>query len=173
MTLTADAQELHIEAIRLAPSEEIPNSTLPLLLYRGVLNEAAAGSGALADAFEALFCANDWPGAWRNGIFPFHHYHSRAHEVLGIFEGHASVRFGGPGGVTLDVTPGDLVVIPAGVGHKRVAVRGVLGVVGAYPRGQHPDTCRSGEGIENIASVMLPACDPVYGKAGPLFTYWT
>jgi uncharacterized protein YjlB len=63
--------------------------------------------------------------------------------------------------------------LPAETGHKKVSSRGALGVVGAYPEGQHPDTCRLGnKNFEAIARVPLPACDPVYGPGGPLFTYW-
>ena len=69
-----------------------PNSRLPLLVYPAVLNPTDADPAA---TFEQRFEANGWPGAWRNGIFGFHHYHSTAHEVLGICRGRARVQFGG------------------------------------------------------------------------------
>ena len=171
MISAVDVNEVRIETAQLDPSEAIPNSPLAVLVYRGVLAETPADQ--LANAFEALFEANEWRGVWRNGIFPFHHYHSSAHEVLGIYSGRASVLFGGPHGVAFDIGPGDVVMIPAGVGHKRLSVRGRLGVVGAYPGGQSPDTCRSGEGADNVPGVPLPDYDPVYGKAGPIFEHWS
>jgi uncharacterized protein YjlB len=143
----------------------------PLLIYPGAVKEIAP------EAFEELFTKNRWPAAWRNGVFPFHHYHSNGHEALGIYSGEVTVQFGGDGGVTVTAKPGDVIVLPAGTGHKKLSSKGALGVVGAYPEGSHPDTClppfaRAGKSAATVASVPLPACDPVYGVDGPLFTYW-
>ena len=149
----------------------IPNHPKwPLLVYPN----AIPSSEDLASAFEELFTRNKWPAAWRNGVFPFHHYHSNGHEALGIYSGEVTVQFGGDKGVTLTARPGDVVVLPAGTGHKKLSSRGSLGVVGAYPQGSHPDTCRSfsEKHLELIAKVPLPACDPVHGAGGPLFEHW-
>jgi uncharacterized protein YjlB len=153
----------------------IPNNPrLPLLVYPG----AVAVSGAdPAAAFEEIFAANGWSGSWRNGIYPFPHYHSTAHEVLGIARGEAKVRFGGNAGIVLDVHAGDVVVIPAGVGHQNLGASGDLLVVGAYPGGADFDLCRGRADerprvLDNIRQVALPAADPVYGRAGPLLAEW-
>lgn len=154
---------------------KIPNNDkLPLLAYRGAVNLSSSDPAAI---FEGIFASNQWTGSWRNGIFPFHHYHSTAHEVLGVYRGSATVMLGGEDGVTLELEPGDVVIIPAGVGHKRVDSRDGLGVVGAYPSGQSPDMCREHERqhqhrVENVARVSLPVLDPVYGSDGPLFDHW-
>lgn len=79
-------------ALGLSTTAGIPNSPLPLLIYRGVV---AAENADPAAAFERLFAGNGWVGAWRNGIYGFPHYHTTAHEVLGIARGWAQVRFGG------------------------------------------------------------------------------
>ena len=47
---------------------------------------------------ERAFAANGWSNAWRDGIFRYHHFHSTAHEVLGIAAGEVRVAFGGPSG---------------------------------------------------------------------------
>ena len=159
----------------LAPDGAIPNHPRwPLLVYPGAVAIQGADPAA---AFEALFARHHWPAAWRNGVHPFHHFHSDGHEALGIYSGEVTVQFGGDAGVTITARPGDVIVLPAGTGHKKLSSRGSLGVVGAYPEGQNPDTCvpplaRHGKSIERIATVPLPACDPVHGAGGPLFDYW-
>jgi uncharacterized protein YjlB len=153
----------------------IPNNpTLPLLVYPGVLRLTGDDPAAVA---EQVFSANGWGGLWRDGIYPFHHYHSTAHEVLAICRGGARVQFGGEQGVILAVQPGDVVVIPAGVGHKNLGSKADLLVVGAYPPGQQWDLCYGKPAerprvIENIGRVPLPRTDPVYGEDGPLLEQW-
>src|ERR1700742_3634573 len=72
----------------------IPNSKRPLLVYRQAVPADPA-------AIERIFTANRWPAAWRDAVHPFHHFHSDAHEALGVASGHAKVRFGGPQGEVL------------------------------------------------------------------------
>ncbi len=159
----------------LAPARLIPNNPhCALLVYPGAVTIHGSDPAHL---FEELFATNRWTHSWRNGIFPFHHYHSTAHEVLGVFSGEASVQFGGADGVTLDVHPGDVVVVPAGVGHKRVSTSGALGVVGAYADGLSADTCVPDStdvhaARESIARVPRPQNDPVLGADGPLVHHW-
>lgn len=166
--------ETAIELYRLADDGVIPNNArLPLIVYRGALPAGAQLAGDL----ETLFADNGWRGGWRNGIFPYHHYHSDAHEVLGIASGHARVRFGGERGESVMVHAGDVVVVPAGVGHKRETASADLLVVGAYPEGRSPDlnTGRDEErprALANIARVPMPKADPVFGPEGPLTRHW-
>ncbi|CAB1078026.1 Cupin domain-containing protein [Olavius algarvensis Delta 1 endosymbiont] len=151
------------------------NGKLPLIVYQGIL--VLSGSDPAATA-ENLFALNGWSGSWRNGIYGFHHYHSMAHEVLGVYSGSAQVQLGGDQGVSLTVNCGDVIIIPAGVAHKNLGADHDFRVVGAYPRGQAPDMCygKSGErprADRNIAEVSLPKMDPGYGNAGPLAKHWT
>ena len=159
-----------IIAYPLAADGAIPNNEdCSLLVYPGAV---ALSDPDPAVAFEELFAANGWSGSWRNGIHPFHHFHSTAHEVLGIFSGEATVQFGGDNGITVNARAGDVVIVPAGVGHKKLKAHD-LGVVGAYPRGQRPDMCVPKlTGAVRHVTVPLPEYDPVFGAGGPLFEYW-
>ena len=164
-----------VETWLFAEDRVVPNNpTLPLLVYR----EAVALSGRDPGSnFETLFTANGWPAAWRYGVFPYHHFHSNAHEALGVFQGIASVRFGGESGTDVDISAGDVVVIPAGVGHKALGASPDFGVVGAYPTGTRADLLhgtseKKDDWREAIAQVPLPDLDPVCGAGGPLQRHW-
>ena len=166
-----------VETYLLRDNGPIPNNPrLPLLVYRAALRLPPDDPAA---AFEAVFARWDWKGQWRNGVYSFHHYHSTSHEALGIYAGQAKVRFGGEGplGITAVVRAGDLVVIPAGVGHCNLGGSGDFGVVGAYPDGHTWDLLRGLPGERpqadrNIAGLPLPKHDPVYGADGPLRQKW-
>ena len=165
----------HVSAHLLDDDGTFPNNArLPLLAYPGALRLPERDP---ASAIEALLRANGWSGSWRNGVYGFHHYHSTAHEVLGVYAGTAQVQLGGEDGVVVSVARGDVIVIPAGVAHKNLGASRDFGVVGAYPRGQRPDM-NDGKGSErpradqNIAAVPLPEMDPLYGDLGPLVERW-
>lgn len=148
-----------------------PNSPLPVLIYRAALPAAA-------EAMESHFAQNGWSGGWRDGIFDVHHFHSNAHEVLGIARGEVQAMFGGPQGETFTLQAGDVVVIPAGVAHRNMGDSGDLLVVGAYPGGAPFDTRRGdpteyAEVLRNVASVKLPDSDPVAGVDGALRRIWS
>jgi uncharacterized protein YjlB len=150
------------------------NPRLPLLIYEGALKLPERNA---ASEIERLLESNQWGGSWRNGIYPYHHYHSTAHEVLIVYGGSATVQLGGEGGITQTIHPGDVLIIPAGVGHKNLGSSDDFEVVGAYPAGQKWDMCYGKPGErpqadKNIARVALPRVDPVYGLKGPLLDHW-
>jgi uncharacterized protein YjlB len=157
----------------LADSGDFPNSRWPALVYQGVL---AAGAD-LATGFEELFAKNGWTGSWRNGLYRQHHFHSTAHEALGVYRGTVSVRLGGPKGPLITLEAGDVAVIPAGVAHKNEAQSADFAVVGAYPTGTGPDMQYGKPGERprvdhNIARVAKPLLDPVDGESGALLSLW-
>lgn len=107
------------------------------------------------------------------------HYHSTTHEVLLIYSGRAKLCFGhesNPARVETEVSAGDVVIIPAGVGHRLledVSEEGEeFGMVGAYPVGCHWDMCYGKAGEEEKASACKDVKwfekDPLYGDEGPV-----
>ena len=163
---------MRLETYTFDDDGSIPNSSLPVLLYHGALDGAADAAD-----YEELFAGRGWLGAWRDGIFPFHHFHSTAHEVLGIARGTVDVTLGGPNGRQLALAAGDVVVLPAGTGHCNAGSSADLLVVGAYPNGMRWDLRRGDpaerdEVLANIARVPLPGLDPVGGRDGPLVELW-
>jgi uncharacterized protein YjlB len=180
MRIAIHSKRAHIEtepkvlAIKLKDDGIIPNSKLPLLLYQGAVSIPQSDP---ARVFEDLFKEHHWSDSWRNGIYSYHHYHSTAHEVLGIFRGSAKVQLGGEHGVIHEVRAGDVIVIPAGVAHKNLGASEDFGVVGAYPEGQEMDMNygkpeERPRADQNIAQVLMPKMDPVFGENGPLNDKW-
>ncbi len=162
-------------AHQLEDDGRIPNNPkLPLLIYERAFDPGSLRQGA---AVEDALMKNGWRGLWRNGIYNFHHYHSTAHEVLAVYSGSATVQLGGESGIVRTLHTGDVVIIPAGVGHKNLESSPDFKVIGGYPAGQDWDMCY-GKPTErpradhNIAQVPLPRADPVYGDDGPLLQYW-
>ncbi len=186
-----------IERVFLAESDGMPNNgKLPLILYRAAVD---LDDDEPERTFEKIFAQHGWGNGFRGDTFPFHHYHSVAHEVVGFARGRAEIQFGGPAGPIHQVQAGDAVVIPAGVGHRRLDDTPGFSSVGAYPPGQSPDLCVMSEsdariarqrpdvgdlkvsvigkkGLQatraSIAGTALPETDPILGNSGPIMTLW-
>ena len=154
----------------------IPNNpSLPLVLYRGGID--LVGSPDPEAVIEKTFAANAWGNMWRNGIYPYVHYHSMIHEAMGIARGRAKVRFGGENGEAIDIVAGDVVVLPAGTGHQRLFQTPDLVVIGAYPPSGKYNLCHGtkaerAKALNSIPKVPRPAADPVFGPHGPLIALW-
>ena len=149
-----------------------------MILYRSPVKPADGVDPAAL--FEDLFAANHWNKSWRDSIYPFNHFHTATHEVLGIARGHARVRFGGAKGRVIEVREGDVIVQPAGTGHRCLSKSRDLLVVGAYPKGKgggdydqpRPGEVDHEEAAASIARTPAPLNDPVYGREGPLIRLW-
>lgn len=149
-----------------------PNSPLPVLIYRQVLD--ASDAEKRADTFESMFKQHGWQPAWRYHLYDFDHFHSTAHEALGIFRGQARARLGGPDGQEVMLYPGDVLVLPAGVGHASLEADDDFCMVGAYPPGQDPeiergDPTQLAETQARVAAVATPSTTPVGGPLTPLW----
>jgi len=154
----------------------IPNNpTLPLVLHRGAID--LYGTPDPERLIEKTFAANGWGDMWRNGIFPYVHYHSMIHEALGVARGRAKVRFGGDSGREIEIAAGDVAILPAGTGHQCLSKSADLMVIGAYPANGKYDLCRGSKAeharaLASIPQVPLPGADPVFGPQGPLVALW-
>lgn len=161
---------------RFADDGRIPNNPdLPLVVYRSGID--LSGSPDPEDVIEKTFTANRWGNMWRNGIYPYPHYHSMIHEAMGIARGRATVRFGGANGQDIEIGPGDVVILPAGTGHQCLGQTQTLVVIGAYPPSGTYNLCRGSKSehakaILTIPKVPLPATDPAFGSQGPLLELW-
>ncbi|MDO7906356.1 cupin domain-containing protein [Paenibacillus sp. JX-17] len=165
-------QNTEIQTYLLQPSGVLPNHpVLPVLVYIRAFESST-------DTIEAVFNRHRWLNSWKNGIFPYAHYHSNAHEVLGIASGEARLQIGGADGITLDVHAGDVLVLPAGTAHQCLRASEDFSVIGAYPDGMDYNIHKEEDGAipgiqQEIAAVPLPATDPVFGEKGPLLNHWT
>lgn len=164
-------QDGAIDTFILQADELLPNnSELPVVLYKYALQ-------ADPESAEQIFNINGWHNSWVNGIFNYHHYHSNAHEVLGVMSGSACLQLGGNAGRRLEVSAGDVLVLPAGTAHKRLTATQDFRVAGAYPGGAEYNTRMATPAdltaaLPEIRKVPLPDTDPVYGKTGPLLQAW-
>ena len=146
----------------------VPNNTLPFLVYRGAVT---LDPKRPEETIENLFDANGWGGTWRNGVYDYLHYHATVHETLGVARGHARVRFGGDRGKELEISAGDVAILPAGTGHQCLFASEDFCVVGAYPPGPamritRPTPENHAKALKLIAQVKVPKTDPVLGQAG-------
>lgn len=169
-----------VQPFRFADGGAFPNNPrLPVLVYRRVAPaDLAHRPDALAAWFEQTWPQHGWRPAWRWGVYDFPHYHSTAHEALGVYRGHASLRLGDRTGATLVVEAGDLVVLPAGTAHQNLGASSDFHVVGGYPQGQEADLLRGAASDrpaadERIARVPIPDGDPLLGGNGPLAKFWS
>ncbi|MFC2087358.1 cupin domain-containing protein [Bacteroidota bacterium] len=152
-----------------------PNNHLPVIIYK---NTVSLSESSPAHSIQQVFQKNEWGNSWINGLYSMHHYHSTAHEAIGISSGQITVMLGGPvNGKEFNLKKGDVVIIPAGVSHKNVKSSVDFRCVGAYPKGQTWDMNyrKPGErekAMEKLKNVELPLTDPVFGTNGQLTKLW-
>ncbi len=152
----------------------IPNNPLPLVIYQGAID---VKNGHPEQTVEELFGGNGWGQTWRNGVYDYLHYHATVHEALGVARGHALVLFGGDRGEAIQLTAGDVAILPAGTGHRCLFASHEFSVVGAYPPGPKMQVTRPTvenylAAVKSIPAVKLPRTDPVRGVDGPLIGLW-
>src|SRR4029078_223364 len=167
---------IHIDSFSCKRNKNFPNSKYPILIYRHCL-ELPKFRNKAVEIVQKIFAKNKWSNSWQNGIYDFHHYHSTTHECMAIVKGNAKVIFGGPRGRSAEVAMGDLIILPAGTGHKCLKHSNDFVCVGAYPQGKDYDMNygRSSEydkAVERIKTLPKPLKDPVFGSEGFLRSLW-
>lgn len=90
---------------------------------------------------------------------------------MGVYKGKTTLQLGGENGIKLDISRGDVLIIPAGVAHKNLGAEADVKCVGAYPNGVQFDM-RYGKTEDRpaadltIKNIPKPERDPVRGKKG-------
>ena len=174
------------EVYYISPTLYVPNSKLPVLVYRNCLPRPYTSSSTIE-----FLERHKWKckGIW--GEIKSPHYHATTHEAYGIFSGSSRLLLGrGPfdkeneegnkeGGLTVTVYAGDVIVNPAGVSHCSLESDGNYKYIGIYPDDSVPwdsNECKSEEQAADktniIACVRMPEEDPVFGVNGPMMTLW-
>lgn len=155
----------------LAPTNLFPNnSKLPLLVYKGAF---ALRPDDTPEVIKARFAENGYHTLWEGDVYEFDHFHANTHEVLAVFSGHADIVFGGQH--CIEVNRGDVMIIPAGVAHRKTKSSDNFLCIGAYPENQKPDIqlkYDTGKPVRT-SEVPVPEKDPVYGADVTHFEkYW-
>jgi uncharacterized protein YjlB len=151
-----------------------PNNHLPVIIYRDVCPEIRT---SYSDHLEQVFKSNNWTNNWRDIVLTQNHYHSTTHEVLGIGKGEVCLFLGGKNGKEILAKAGDVLIIPAGVGHYSLNNSTFYEVVGGYPNGlewdmiyDEPNKYLSAK--SKIAQIDIPDKDPIFGLNGFLTKLW-
>jgi uncharacterized protein YjlB len=138
------------EMYYLRPTRFVPNSPLPVLLYRGVLGEVPTPA-----SIRALIEPNHWMRGGQWTTYPTAHFHSVTHECYAIFHGTSTFRLGkspldpdtddrgDPVGRDVVVARGDVIVLPVSPGGALVmATRGWESSVGLPVDSAIPGRCQ-------------------------------
>lgn len=153
----------------------IPNTSIqnkPLLIYHDAFD---ATPSELTKQLEGV---GEVVPQWVYGMYGHTHFHTTTHEVLGVVSGRAQLGFGGEGNPERfepTVNRGDMIIVPAGVGHKLKndldAGEEHFKMLGAYPPQKHWDMCYGREGeeekVKSIANLDWFRQDPLFGTDGP------
>ncbi|OCT53388.1 hypothetical protein CLCR_10898 [Cladophialophora carrionii] len=163
---------LRVSRHQIPAYQRIPNTSIqrkPLMIYHGVFSNSAPSS--VESHLRSIGVVSP---QWTYTMFSETHFHSNTHEVLSVVAGSAKCCFGGEeneGRVEPVLSQGDVVIVPAGVGHRLLEDYGGFQMVGSYPTGKTWDMCygKAGEEqqVKQIETLGWFKRDPVYGDDGP------
>ncbi|RMJ26042.1 hypothetical protein PHISP_03069 [Aspergillus sp. HF37] len=172
-----------LETYTLPPTPHVPNSPLPVLVYRNALPAPVTETST-----QRFIEGNGWS---RQGpVFPAipkRHFHPNVHECYGILRGSSQVHLGvgtsdnnnnPAAGLRLTLRAGDVVVHPAGTAHSNVSDEDEYAYLAFFPAGS--PRWRSEDGSKPLdlravraetLAVPIPK-DPVDGVKGDLPGLW-
>lgn len=163
--------KLRVSKHQIPSFHSIPNTSIqnkPLFIYH------TAFKGSASEVEAHLNSVGVVVPQWRYTMYSTTHFHSTTHEVLSVSSGSAKLCFGGednPKRVEAEVETGDVIVVPAGVGHRLLTDNGGFQMVGSYPKGDNWDMCYGKPGEEGkvkaIEKIPWFSKDPIYGEEGP------
>ncbi|KAJ5601252.1 hypothetical protein N7510_010786 [Penicillium lagena] len=125
----------------LDPTPHVPNSRLPILVYRNAILDPSPRK--ILNIIEP----NGWlkGGQWKAYKVP--HFHAACHECYAVLQGKTTYQLGigptdpkfnvkgEPYGMRLTVQKGDVFVLPAGICHASLESEGDYEFIGLYPNG--------------------------------------
>jgi len=169
-------KDLRITSHQIPAFDLIPNTSIqrkPLLIYHAAFHPSATSASGIEAHLTTVGVVTP---QWRYTMYSTTHFHSTSHEVLCVAAGKAKLCFGAednPKRVEPVVEKGDVVVVPAGVGHRLLEDQeGGFSMVGCYPKGKDWDMCYGKQGEEQkvkaIGDLGWFERDPIYGDQGPV-----
>lgn len=165
----------HINTYVLHDDGKYPNNALlPVIHYKALLK---IPRWFASRQIKNHFAENGWNNSWKGDIYDFQHYHSTTHEVLAVYSGSAVLLVGGENGRQIQFEVGDVLIIPAGVVHRKLFQDEHIRVVGAYPEGREFDLMVGQDGERpqadnRIQAIPIPRRDPIFGVDGDMMFQW-
>lgn len=139
------------------------NGQYPALILKSVFD------GTQDEGVKRIIKNGQWTTPWAWGIFEYHHYHSKAWELLLCVRGEALVQLGGSTGPAVSISCGDSVLIPPGVAHKQLKADGSFTLLGAYPTQDFDGLIDTLTGLptpeqrDTINACYVPLTEPITG----------
>ncbi|CAK7563979.1 MAG: hypothetical protein SEPTF4163_001862 [Sporothrix epigloea] len=171
---------LEPETYYLKRNQHAPNNAFPVLVYRQCLPLPVS-----EEKTTAFLEAHAWEkkGTW--GHIGVRHFHPNVHECYGVIAGESTMLVGcgsddpDDSGQEIELSVGDVIVLPAGTGHCNLQSTKNYLYVGVYPSGGPMYKAELGKEGADVAalrrevdSVAMPLEDPVSGKDGALLKLW-
>ncbi|KAL9086625.1 MAG: hypothetical protein Q9165_007068 [Trypethelium subeluteriae] len=161
----AHLKKVEPEKFYVRPTPHVPNSKLPILVYRDVLQDTSP------ETILSTIEPNGWLKGGQFKTYPVPHFHCLAHECYGIIKGSSTYllgkspldpetdEHGNSNGILLHVKVGD--VFAPLIGEYRYDMN--------WGKESPEETTKL---AQQAATTPVPELDPLYGLGGPLPEIW-